>query len=311
MAKAKQRVVTVISANALDWAANVLRRRFDEVFGWREAVLRADDIENVHQMRVSIRRLRSALRVFSPLLKIAESKKNLKQLADALGDARDLDVAIESLENLRKKTKNKAARKVIEAKLEKRLDKRENFQTVLNEMLEISAVKTLRQRFYGEIEKVLKDNQNAEAVTVEEFGCEAISKTLDEFCELSKSLYTPFDRENLHKLRISAKRLRYTIELFTLCSGGRILPFAEQFAEMQTFLGELHDRDIWIEHLSRKLTEETGRKQRGDFWLLSKFIDERTKNYRAALLLWSKWKKKNFIPKLQKMVAENRACRQF
>ena len=48
------------------------------------------------------------------------------------------------------------------------------------------------------------------------------------------------------EMRIAAKRLRYAIELFTVCWGARIAPFAEEIAEMQSFLGEVHDANGWF-----------------------------------------------------------------
>jgi CHAD domain-containing protein len=52
-------------------------------------------------MRVATRRLRAALEVFEPCLPAKRRRKALKRvkaLADALGERRDADVAIESLE---------------------------------------------------------------------------------------------------------------------------------------------------------------------------------------------------------------------
>ena len=59
------------------------------------------DIERVHDMRVATRRLRAAMEVFAACFPAKEHKKLLKEvkrLADALGERRDPDVAIEELE---------------------------------------------------------------------------------------------------------------------------------------------------------------------------------------------------------------------
>ena len=57
----------------------------------------------VHDMRVATRRLRAALEIFEPCFPPNQLKadlKDVKQLADALGERRDRDVAIASLEGL-------------------------------------------------------------------------------------------------------------------------------------------------------------------------------------------------------------------
>jgi CHAD domain-containing protein len=82
-------------------AARVVEVRAAEVFEHSEGVLDIADIERLHSMRVSTRRLRAALEIFAPCFPEdahAETLKQVKGLADALGERRDRDVAIEMLE---------------------------------------------------------------------------------------------------------------------------------------------------------------------------------------------------------------------
>ncbi len=300
MTRAKEIVGMDSSTNALIWAAEVLQVRFEEVFALRNHALDSTDIEGVHQMRVAIRRLRSALRDFSPLMKsqlLKESKKELKQLADTLGRARDQDVEIAVLKKLCEIAKKERIKSAIEKKIEKRRTMREKTQTLLTEILNESALESLQKKFSKAIDEVVQKNETT--YTVKEVGREVISRSLQEFCDLSSSLYNPFNREKLHELRIAAKRLRYAIELFTVCWDEQISPFAKGITDMQTYLGELHDCDIWMENLSRRLNKKTVKKSRADFWLLSKFTKSRIKNYRAAIRLWGKWQKNKFIKKLR------------
>lgn len=77
--------------------------RADEVFAHADGVLDVEDIERVHDMRVATRRLRAALEVFAPCFPTKRHRKALKRvkaLADALGERRDRDVAIEFLAGL-------------------------------------------------------------------------------------------------------------------------------------------------------------------------------------------------------------------
>ena len=66
-----------------------------------EGVLDTADIERVHDMRVATRRLRAAMEVFAacfPAKEHSEAAQGGQALADALGERRDPDVAIEELE---------------------------------------------------------------------------------------------------------------------------------------------------------------------------------------------------------------------
>jgi CHAD domain-containing protein len=82
-------------------AARVVRVRAGELFDHAEGVLDTSDIERVHDMRVASRRLRAVLEIFEPCFPQGDYKtvlRDVKALADALGERRDPDVHIEDME---------------------------------------------------------------------------------------------------------------------------------------------------------------------------------------------------------------------
>ena len=84
-------------------AAQVIEVRADEVIEQSRGVLDLDEIEQVHDMRVATRRLQAAMEVFRkcfPRKRRRAALKQVRALADALGERRDPDVSIESLESL-------------------------------------------------------------------------------------------------------------------------------------------------------------------------------------------------------------------
>jgi CHAD domain-containing protein len=81
-------------------AARIVRQRADELFSHADGVLDTSDIERVHDMRVASRRLRAVLEIFAPCFPASEYDtvlRDVKQLADALGERRDPDVHIAAL----------------------------------------------------------------------------------------------------------------------------------------------------------------------------------------------------------------------
>jgi CHAD domain-containing protein len=83
-------------------AARIVRVRADELFAHAEGVLDTSDIERVHDMRVASRRLRAVLEIFEPCFPRADYKtvlRDVKALADALGERRDPDVHIDAMES--------------------------------------------------------------------------------------------------------------------------------------------------------------------------------------------------------------------
>ncbi len=84
-------------------AARAVETRTEELFGHSEGVLDTEDIERVHAMRVATRRLRAVLEIFAPCFPEKEHRrvlKAVKRLADALGERRDPDVAMETLDGI-------------------------------------------------------------------------------------------------------------------------------------------------------------------------------------------------------------------
>jgi CHAD domain-containing protein len=81
-------------------AAAAVEVRAEEVFEQRDGVLDTGDIERVHDMRVATRRLRAAMEIFAECFPRKDHRallKEVKALADALGERRDRDVAIAAL----------------------------------------------------------------------------------------------------------------------------------------------------------------------------------------------------------------------
>jgi CHAD domain-containing protein len=84
-------------------AASAIEVRADEVFSFRERALDTGDIEGVHDMRVATRRLRAVMEIFAvcfPPQQHRRALKEVKNLADVLGERRDPDVMIEGLEKV-------------------------------------------------------------------------------------------------------------------------------------------------------------------------------------------------------------------
>lgn len=80
--------------------ALVVETRMAELLEHSTGVLDVEQISGVHDMRVGTRRLRAALEVFAQCFPKTPHKavlKEVKAIADALGERRDRDVAIRAL----------------------------------------------------------------------------------------------------------------------------------------------------------------------------------------------------------------------
>lgn len=82
-------------------AASVVLVRARELWAHADGVLDTGDIERVHAMRVASRRLRAVLEIFAPCFPRSAYRdvlRDVKLLADALGERRDPDVHLDALE---------------------------------------------------------------------------------------------------------------------------------------------------------------------------------------------------------------------
>jgi len=136
-----------------------------------------------------------------------------------------------------------------------------------------------------------------------QLGYRQIQNCLDDFLFYEVFLFDHQRVEELHKMRISAKSLRYSLEVFSDLYQKKT-DFAHAIAKKaQEYLGDIHDNDIWIEFLPKFLEEELARikdfygyaspyrrVRPGIEYLIENRKAEREKLYKAFLKDWKKWK---------------------
>ena len=122
--------------------------RAQELHEHAHGVLDTGDIERVHDMRVTTRRLRAALEIFEPCFPegpYREALTEVKRLADALGERRDRDVAIASLHHFNDQM---AApdRRGIGSLITRLRDEQEEANTELGPLVSDEGLRALRAR---------------------------------------------------------------------------------------------------------------------------------------------------------------------
>ena len=327
MAKAKEIPGIDYGAGAAEGIRLILSSRLAEMRAYRDAALDWSDIEGVHDMRVASRRLRSALRDFTPYLrerKLRRLGKLLKGVADALGAVRDQDVAIMALEKLAAGAPRELAAGIEEFVSGLRL-KRDSARSELRRAITDEALAELEKEFNSALEDGLKvlrkrkttgdDRKPAGKFSCRDAGREAMTARFRELQDLSASLYRPHKIRPLHQMRIAAKRLRYAIELFAPCWNEPLASYAKEIAKLQNSLGELHDCDVWIAEIGAALRETRREGQEGKrsaaVWLLDYFITERTQHFRDALARWHEWEMTDFNARLAAILRNEKSPTDF
>ncbi len=224
---------------------HVLRNNLTGAQAWEPVALAGDDIEGVHQMRVCLRRMRSALTVFRAAIprKVTSSfAKEMRWAAKALDRARDLDVYI--TENLSSKGKKQ------EKKLNKiaRKHRKDAYQRVgyfiqgrryaklCREFSDWLKARKWREKLSDEQRKGLEESITPYASRVLEAHRARILEDGNNIEEL--------DSDALHQLRIDCKKLRYATEFFAPLYSSRMKAFTAHLKSLQDLLGTLHDTSV-------------------------------------------------------------------
>ena len=208
----------------------------------------------VHQARVAIRKLRSVLTAFSPLLPDAARRslaRDLGKLASALGEAREWDVFLtETIEPL-----DRALHQIDgDDQPLKRLGLtakvlREQSAASALDFFEKGAVIDLSLRLSIFFEAGLWDETPPEMTLWQDrplslFAEMMLRKRHRKLKHLGESLTNPSPTQ-LHELRIEAKKLRYLVEFFaSLYPGKALRRYLATLRRLQDTLGILNDAAV-------------------------------------------------------------------
>ncbi len=220
-----------------------------------EGALVGDDPEYLHQLRVALRRLRSALRVFRPA-DTEDIVAELKWLTGALGDARDWDVfTTETLPILLDGFGDAAlGAELLAAAEQKRAAAGANARTALASPRQMLLLISIGRWLSVAAQHVLLPRiATAEAI---ESTTETPLPSLKDFAALEiRRRHKRLLRDAVavaelpvaarHKVRIDAKRLRYSVEFFAeLFDRKRVAPYAKLLTAIQDLLGHTNDHDV-------------------------------------------------------------------
>lgn len=224
----------------------IVRNCLDQLTRNEHGMLAGNDIEYLHQMRVALRRLRSALDIFSAVIPDeAPIMHELKWLTRQLNPARDWDVFVmEELSQIQdsfskhagiptfkeiceklQQARNKAARNSIRSKRYSELILRLNL-------------------WLDEIHQNLpqsRSSRNVAKMALSTFTHNLLTNRHQQILNAGKDT-DKLDATSLHALRISIKKQRYAVEFFrTLFQQEEAKQYIRALSELQDILGIIND----------------------------------------------------------------------
>ena len=233
------------------------------LIGFDPGVRLGDDPEDLHQFRVAARRLRSDLRTFGPLLDPTWSTRlrdEIRWLDSTVGAVRDADVLHARLEA--RVAQLPAADAPAGRRLLGRLDEeaakaRVTMVTMLSSDRYIALLDALVATATAPViaADVLGDGDDGRRPTrVEIAGL--VRKPWRHLRRAADALTPDSVDDDLHRVRILAKRCRYGAEAAAPVLGDDARRFADAVADVQTVLGEHQDTVIaeaWLRAASKSI----------------------------------------------------------
>lgn len=212
------------------------------------AATRTGQAEGVHQMRVALRRLRSCLRVFRPLIpkeSSADLVAEIRWLNGFLGPARDWDVFME--EGLGPICAHFPAKRRLQTLHQQAEAIRQAHYQALFCCLDDPRYHRLILRLYGWLaardwrQGLFETQQEGLDQPIANFATPLLKQAHRRVVKRGK-VFSELSTEDRHALRIGIKRLRYALEFFSSLYPGRLVAaYRDALIGLQDILGVLND----------------------------------------------------------------------
>lgn len=226
----------------------VLVRQFKMMLEHEAGSRTGEDIEDVHDMRVATRRMRSAFHLLKPYFKprhVHAFKPMLSRIAATLGGVRDLDVLLEDVHSYGEGLSD-AERAHLQPLIARLEAERTQARAALCALLD----KGKYTRFTKDMAKFLtlpktearpKADATAPAPSTLRHILPALIYSHVGQVRAYDSVLATASEETLHDLRIEFKRLRYAVSLFSEVLGTQIGDYIEELKLIQDHLGRMND----------------------------------------------------------------------
>jgi CHAD domain-containing protein len=241
---------TVQGSTPLWLAARVLlHERGDDFFRRRDKVLKTLGPEDIHDLRVSSRRLREGLELFLPCYPadcVEPLVRVFRKVTRLLGEIRNTDEAICFFDTLR-------VDEICLADLEGlKLSFRKKRTKDLGRMkagLKARASQSLHDRYRHGVNSPALFSSPPVAVDLfaplAEFAARSLDERLAAILELVPDARHDDAIEAQHRLRIAVKHFRYRLEILSALFGEQYPELHAQVKGYQEALGKMHDLDVF------------------------------------------------------------------
>jgi CHAD domain-containing protein len=233
------------------------------------------DVDGIHDFRVASRRLRAALREVRPGFSkgpLGGVEDRAEQVTDLLGQARELDVSIQLLDELAEEIGSEA---------ESAAARSREYMRELRTYAAPDVEKAAGLVNHPEFELVVADayaGRKTPTKCMLNRAVDAIGSRYKKLLRVHEQWLESRDNEHLHKVRIALKKLRYVCESYAGVYGQPMETFIGELKDAQTILGNWNDLRVLRGYVSKAAKDAPG-EEGPAFERLSAVIGERMSAY--------------------------------
>jgi triphosphatase len=238
----------------------ILRRHFAEMLAHEPGVRLGEDPEELHDMRVATRRLRAALKLYSEFLpkRSERYESDLRWVAGALGEVRDLDVHLEELSE-EASGNVEDLEEVVSLLRERRIEARRGMLQALDS--------NRYQRLMANFSATLRRGRSpTPTAPILEAAPELVRERYKKVRKSANKLSEDSPPEHYHDLRKKGKRLRYALEPLQEIYGMPAKKMVKLLKKTQDDLGD-HQDLIVASGLMEGLGGARDRPPQSAFWM--------------------------------------------
>ncbi|HET7480330.1 MAG TPA: CHAD domain-containing protein [Rubrobacteraceae bacterium] len=240
----------------------VMREQFVEFLAHEPGTRIGEDPEELHDMRVASRRLRAAVKVFDEALpvRLRGMEAEVKWIATALGEVRDLDVQLEQLEEWLAGAEPEDREPLGELRgvLEDRHEKARR-----------AMIRALDSRRYARLVESLElllrrgpsPRSKAAGRPVLAVAPDLVRKRYRKVRKAGDRISEESSAADYHDLRKKGKRLRYALEFLSGVYGDAAGDLVSPLKKLQDVLGDHQDAEVAIDHLRELSDARAGRRR--------------------------------------------------
>ncbi|PSB20190.1 CHAD domain-containing protein [Phormidesmis priestleyi ULC007] len=297
------------------FAYSAIEKHFKKSIKHESDVLDDKDPELLHQMRVGLRRLRTAVDVFDFAVDLPKpiSDRTISKIAHSLGAVRDLDVLTAELNSQQQSSLPIAEQNRLETLLKKMNKQRKRDFAHLQQTLKGSDYDALKDALKGWLKK--PHYQSIAQLPIQEVLPDLLLPLISETLlhpawlvnanfengaaivhSIHPEMLDDFIKQHgptLHDLRKQMKRVRYQTELFVDFYDSAYAEQIEDFKAIQEVLGQIQDRAVLQGYLGSQIKESV----QDVYPTLSKQLDQKVAD---ALRTWQTLQQRYLDPEFRK-----------